>query len=538
MNRFFTFLFVLLPLLGVSQSFTASNLPIVLLDTKGATIVDDPKIVATMQIIDNGAGKTNNLTDKASFSSLIGIELRGASSQQFPKKPYGVELRDATGVNSEAKSVLGMPSESDWVFNATYNDKTLLRETLTYDLFRKMSKYYATRFRYCELVLNGQYQGVYIVMERLKRDKNRVNISSIKKTDVSGDALTGGYILKIDKVAGSASRGWQSPYPAGLFKVNYDILIDRPKPEDLAEEQFQYIKKYVTDFENALYGQDYKDPDKGWRKFAEEDSFVDYLLINEIVKNVDAYRISAYFYKDRDSKNPKIVMGPIWDFNLSFGNADYCEGNSPKGWSFDHDVVCYRDQYQIPFWWKRMFTDLPFGRKVKERYKTLRQSILTPQTLGTFIDSTANVLTDARTRNFVRWPIIGQYVWPNGYVGPTYQAEINFLKDWITQRLAWMDGSIETFGQVPLATEPIALSVGPNPSVGDVQVRCPLAQPGDVVLTLTTAQGRLVGTFRFANQPAGTFAHTISANAFNGAGVYVLQAHTPAGPVSQVIVRQ
>ena len=188
-------------------------------------------------------GKRNTLTDKASFSSVIGIELRGATSQDFfPKKPYGLELRDSTGVNSVAKSVLGMPSESDRVFNAVYNDKTLVREMLTYDFYRKMSPYYASRFRYCELMLNGEYRGIYLVMERLKRDKNRVNISSIKKTDLTGDALTGGYILKIDKTEGSASRSWTSSYAAGPNRLPLKIQIDRPKPEDLAEEQFQYIK--------------------------------------------------------------------------------------------------------------------------------------------------------------------------------------------------------------------------------------------------------------------------------------------------------
>ena len=161
--RLLLFCLLLLPVVGASQSFTDSNLPIVLIDTRGATIVDDPKIGADMRIIDNGAGKRNYLTDKASFSSVIGIELRGASSQKlFPKKPYGIELRDSTGINSVNKSVLGMPAESDWVLNATYNDKTLVRETLTYDYYHKMSKYYASRFRYCELVITAS-TGAFIL---------------------------------------------------------------------------------------------------------------------------------------------------------------------------------------------------------------------------------------------------------------------------------------------------------------------------------------------------------------------------------------
>lgn len=540
MKRLLPVLILLIPQLAFSQSFTSSNLPIVLIDTKGANIVDEPKIVASMQVIDKGAGQTNSLTDAPSFSSVIGIELRGASSQiLFPKKPYGVELRDAGGVNSLAQSLLGMPAESDWVFNATYNDKTLVRETLTYNFYHQMSKYYATRFRYCELVLNGQYQGVYIVMERLKRDKNRVNISSIKKTDVSGDALTGGYILKIDKAAGAESRYWESPYYAGVAgKTPLYVQVDRPKLADLAEEQFNYIKAYTTDFEKALKADTYADPVNGWRKYADEESFVDYLILTEVCKNVDGYRLSAFFYKDRDSKNPKFVMGPIWDYNLTYGNADYCDGNSYRGWVFDYDQVCPKEEFQPPFWWKRMLTDLAFGKKVKEKYKALRQTVLTAQRFDAFIDSTANALTGARTRNFVRWPVIGTYVWPNGYVGATYAQEVDYLKNWIGQRLAWMDGNIEAFGQVPLATEPVTISVGPNPSAGDVLINVPMPQAGDVVLTLTTTEGRTVSTSRFAAQPVGMFTHRLNAGIFRGTGAYVLRVVTPAGPASKVIVRE
>jgi hypothetical protein len=404
--------------------------------------------------------------------------------------------------------VLGLPSESDWVLNATYNDKTLVRETLTYDFYRKMSKYYASRFRYCELVLNGEYRGIYILMERLKRDKNRVNISSIKKTDSSGDALTGGYILKIDKTEGSPSVAWTSPYTAGTAKVPIKIQIDRPKPEDLAPEQIQYIKQYVTDFENALNGPDFTDPERGFRKFADEESFIDYLLLTEICKNVDGYRLSAYFYKDRDSKSPKITMGPIWDYNLTYGNANYCNGNSYAGWAFDYNTICPKDVYQLPFWWSRLLQDLAFGKKVKDKYKALRQTVLTPQRLNDFVDSTTNALTEARVRNFTKWPVIGVYV------------------------------AIESFGVAPLATEPNVLRLGPNPSVGDVRLSFPLPAATDVTLTLTDSQGRAVHFVQWPNQPPGTFERTLSASLFSrGAGTYVLTVTTQSGPMSKVIVR-
>ncbi|MEZ0541726.1 CotH kinase family protein [Fibrella arboris] len=537
--RFILLSLLLLSLRAAGQTFTDSNLPIILINTRSAVIVDEPKIVADMYLVDNGAGKRNAVTDRASFSSVIGIELRGATSQLFfPKKPYGIELRDSTGTNSVTKSLLGMPSESDWVLNATYNDKTLVRETLTYAFYRQMSPYYASRFRYCELVLNGEYRGIYILMERLKRDKNRVNIASIKKTDVSGDALTGGYILKIDKTEGSPSISWTSPYPAGPNRVPLRIQIDRPKPEDLATEQIQYINRYVTSFENALNGPDFTDPDKGFRHFIDEDSFIDYLLLTEVCKNVDGYRLSAYFYKDRDSKNPKLVMGPIWDYNLTYGNADYCNGNSFQDWVFDFNTVCPKEANQIPFWWSRLLQDLTFGKKVKEKYKALRKKVLTPQRLEAFIDSTSGVLTEARVRNFTKWPVIGVYVWPNGYVGASYDQETAYLKTWINQRLSWMDAAIEPFGIAPLATESNALLLGPNPSVGDVRVTLALAVSGHVSLQLSDMQGRPLYQAQWTAQPAGTFERVLASDQFSrGPGTYLLTLTTQDGPVSKVILR-
>ena len=524
-------LIVSLPFPGRAQSLTSSNLPLLLINTNGQTIPDDPKIVAELRIIDNGIGKRNSPTDKPAFAGKIGIERRGASSQAlFPKKPYGIELRDTSGVESVNASLLGMPSESDWVLNATYNDKTLIRETLTYDLNRQMSAYYTPRYRYCEVILNGSYDGIYILFEKIKRDKNRIDISKIKKTDVSGDALTGGYIFKIDKDVGSSSRSWNSPYKTNGKVI--PIMIDRPKLEDLAEEQFQYAKKYVTDFENALQSPQYQDSAVGYRKYINEQSFVDYLLLTEVVKNVDGYRLSTFFYKDRDSNRNagvggKLTMGPIWDYNLTYGNANYCEGNSFRGWAFDFDRVCPADPFQLPFWWNRLLSDRRFATNVRTKYQALRQNVLQTERIHKYIDSVATVLTEARTRNFQRWPVIGVYVWPNGYVGQTYEQEADYLKEWVRSRLAWIDTAIQPFGAAVLATEPtdeFRLTLSPNPSAGDVTVRYQLRQRADVRLTLTDATGRVVHTMALPNQAAGEHVQVLPGRLLPTAtGVYYLQ---------------
>ncbi|MCY7356397.1 MAG: CotH kinase family protein, partial [Rudanella sp.] len=347
-----------------------------MINTGGQAIPNEPKIVASFSLIANESGKRNTVTDAPVYSGKIGIEQRGSTSRQlFPKKPYGIELRDPTGQTSVNVSLLGMPAESDWVMNAVYNDKTLVREALTYDLNRKMSSVYTPRFRYCELMLNGKYEGIYILFEKIKRDKNRIDMATLKKTDISGDELTGGYLLKVDKSEGSPSRSWTSPQKNINGKAAI-IQIDRPKPEDLAEEQFQYIKKYVTDFENALAGVNFQDPATGYRKYVDELSVIDYVLITEICRNVDGYRLSTYFYKDKDSNRMagaggKLVMGPIWDYNLAYGNADYCDGNKSEGWEYNFNRVCPTDNFAQPFWWERFLQDPDFTNKLSLRYKAL-----------------------------------------------------------------------------------------------------------------------------------------------------------------------
>ena len=195
-----------------AQEFTASHLPIVLIDTEGREIVNDPKIEARMRIVDNGPGATNRVTDPPNaYDGFIGIEIRGSSTQMFPKKQYGVETRDAEGDNLSV-TLLGLPKENDWILYAPYTDKSLVRNVLAYTLARRLGRY-ATRLKWCELVLNGQYAGVYLLFEKIKQDKNRVAITGLDPEDTSGDAVTGGYIVKIDKWEGSGNERWASPHP-------------------------------------------------------------------------------------------------------------------------------------------------------------------------------------------------------------------------------------------------------------------------------------------------------------------------------------
>ena len=483
---------------GYGQSLESSSLPILLIDTKGQEIPNEPKIIATIRIIDQGAGNRNTITDKPTYAGKIGIEQRGSTSRIFfPKKPYGFELRDTSGIEGISESVLGLPKEEDWVLNATYNDKTLMREVLTYDLHRSFGPTYTPRYKFCEVMLNGRYEGIYILFEKIKRDKNRVDISKLEPKDNTGDALTGGYILKVDKTEGNVSRQWTSPYPPpNSQKFTIPIQVEYPKFEDLTEPQFEYIKKYVTDFEKALKSTTYTDSAQGYARYINVDSWVDYLIISEVSRNVDAYRLSTFLYKDKDSKGGKLTMGPIWDYNLAYGNADYCGGEKAEGWAFDFNRVCPNDGLQMPFWWDRLLEDRAFARKVRLRYQALRPTVLKTETIHRYIDSTATVLQEARFRNFTRWPVIGQKLWPNFYVGTSYEDEVGYLKSWITRRLAWMDRELVAFGADVTATEPAVLPfefrVFPNPASTEVQLAFRLERAAAIKVQVYDLWGRVV----------------------------------------------
>lgn len=432
-------------------AFESSNLPIVVIDTHGKAIPDDYRIVADMGIIYNGPGQRNYLHQPFNhFQGKIAIELRGSSSQMFPKKQYALETQTETGENLNV-SLLGLPKENDWILNGPYSDKTLIRNVLIYQLSREIGQY-ASRTRFCELILNGDYRGVYILMEKIKRDKHRVNISKLNPDEIAGDDLTGGYIIKIDKTAGEEVDGWQSifpPYPGALSRIYYQYHY--PKPDEIVSQQKAYIQKWIFNFEKKLFANTFMDPDSGYYPLIDLKSFIDFFILNEISKNVDGYRLSSFMYKDRDSKDPKMHMGPIWDFNLGFGNANYYHGYQTSGWqvfiNYDSQFRDWNDPFMVPFWWEKMMSDSVFVKQIIQRYSELRQSTLSLDHVWGLIDSYVDTLSEAQQRNFERWPVLNQYVWPNYYIGQTWQDEINWMKNWIKERLQWMDSQL--FDQVP-----------------------------------------------------------------------------------------
>jgi hypothetical protein len=443
---------------GLNAQFS-SHLPIIVIDTDGQDIPDDnPRIIAQMGVIDNGDGIVNNLSDPFNdYDGRISIEHRGASSLMFPKKNFSLETQDSLGANLNIQ-LLGLPGENDWVLHGPYSDKTQMRNVFTFRIANVMGRY-ASRTRFCELFLNDNYRGVYVLMEKIKRDGDRVDIAPLDPDDTQGDSLTGGYVIRIDWYEGAGS-GWTSFNSDDPINFAYH----HPQADNLTSEQKSYIKNYVTQFENTLAGSGFKDPENGYRKFIDTESFVDYLIVNEFSRNVDGFSISVYMHKERDSRGGKLFMGPVWDFNLAYGNQYEGDFWEPERWVWQWGLD------PIPFWWERLHEDPYFTEMLNCRWFSLRKNILSLDSIYNLIDGYIEELGPAIDRNFERWPVLGVEIWPNHFVGETYEEEIEILKWWIAERLDWLDdnmpGSCPTLSTIKIEAQAADVSVYPNPSDG------------------------------------------------------------------------
>jgi CotH kinase protein/Secretion system C-terminal sorting domain len=345
-------------------------------------------------------------------------------------------------------------------------------------------------------VINGDYKGIYVFMERIKRGSGRVNIAKLNSTDISGDAVTGGYIFSLDKEPNGWFSSFNAPGSTNQNKRQFSYVY--PKPENIVQAQKDYIKSYVDSFEYVLAGRDYQDKISGVRKFADLNSFIDYFIVNEVSRNVDGYRLSTFLYKDRNSRDRKIYAGPVWDYDLAYRNANYCDGSSTVGWAYQFNVVCPGDGAGlIPFWWERLMTDTAFTSDLRCRWKDKRQNTISIIHLNQVIDSVVTLTSEARTRHFQRWPILGQYIWPNPQpIATNYAGEISYLKEWLSNRLNWIDNNLPNSGKCedwPVTLEgTLQADVFPNPTKGEGTIRIKSKTTQLVYLHVYDAAGRLI----------------------------------------------
>lgn len=473
-----------------STAIETSNLPLIVIDTKGQTITDGPKIDAELKIINSGSGENNLLQPGTDYEGNAGIEIRGQSSQMFPKKSYSIELHSETGSDTSA-ALLGMPAEEDWVLYAPYSDKTMLRNALTFHLGNRMGGWQPGN-RFCEVYLNGNYNGIYVLTESIKRDSNRVDISKLKPDEVSGDDLTGGYIVKADKTDGLGTNEYFQISATVQYHNSdeYKFTYVYPKSDEIASEQRSYIKKYLTDTENSINGDSFSDPVTGFRKYIDVQSFVDFQIIQELVNNVDGYRYSTYFYKDKDSDGGKLYAGPLWDFDLCYGNEDYTDFNLQTNiWLYSKFAIEYGGRIH---WWARMMEDLGYRGVFMSRWKELRKGAFSTDSIMMFLDNTIGSLGEAIDRNFTRWPILGEYVWPNYYIGATYEDELGYIKGWITDRVNWIDANIMVAENVSGNYSKNDLLVFPNPAREQINLYFYLTTAGEIKIEMFDLLGHIV----------------------------------------------
>lgn len=410
-----------------------TTVSIVRIDTHGVRVDEawDREWVDVDLALLEGAGSIPpSLTDPPVWSGQGAVHLRGNSSMNYDKKQYALETRDADGADIDI-APFGLPEEEDWILQGPYSDKTLMRNHLMYHWARAIGRY-APRTHFVELYLEDSggvldaddYRGVYVFMEKVKRDSNRVDVASLSATDSTEPAVSGGYLLK---------RDWLEGRELTTALYQDALVLEYPDYDEITSEQWSYLEGYLNDFEASLARED-----GSYTSHADLDSFVDHMLMMELSRNVDAYVLSTWMHKDRDGL---LTMGPIWDFNGSLGNADYFASWEIEGWHYDNPEFP-ADNPRGFDWYAQMLKDEVYRQRLSERWLQHRSDAWSDAALIADIDATAMLLEEAAARNFERWPVLGEYVWPNDFGAverTSYAEEVDYLKTWLLARAAWID---------------------------------------------------------------------------------------------------
>ena len=389
-----------------SHLYQLTNLPTVVIHTKDnqAPYDKEHEIDCFISIISNN-GQTI-LSDSAT------IRERGNASRNFPKKPYRIKF-------DKKHQVLGSPANAKkWTLINNYGDKTLMRNQLAFELSRRFGMPYTPFCAYVDVVLNGDYKGSYQLCDQIEVRKNRVNITEMTPRDNSGEALTGGYLFEVDAYAGD------EPFQA-VFQSSYGtpVTIKSPDEDSITAQQ----KNYITQRYNAM--------EANWRQYLDLNTFLRHFLVGEVSGNTDTYW-SVYMYKHRS--NDTLYVGPCWDFDLAFDNDNrtyhvcdrsdyiYRSGGSTIGYMrtlVDNIVI----------------NDAAAKQQLKDLWAQLRRNGFTEESMLAYIDEQAELLDHSQQLNFLRWPILNQYVHQNPAARGSYQAEVENVRSYIRNRIPWMD---------------------------------------------------------------------------------------------------
>jgi hypothetical protein len=418
-----------------SQTFTDSNLPIVIITTdNGAEIPDEPKILGTMKIIQRPNGDRNYVTDANNdefldYSGTIGIETRGSSSQILPKKPYGIDTLEDDGIEDNSVKLLGMAKENDWILNSFAFDDSMMRDYISYEMTRKMGQY-AANLRYCEVVLNGEYIGLYTLSEKIKRDGDRVDIAKLKDDENSFPQITGGYLMQTDRPSDEDPNAWHNN-GAGY-------IHEKPNSADITTAQSAYIETVFRALDDNATNADITN---GYPAIIDVPSFIDYMLIAEITSNVDAYALSTYYHKDRGGK---LRAGPVWDYNLTYGNdlfdtfSEYYDRSHTDVWQFRYSNVG-------AYFWGDLFDNPTFKCYASKRFNEVTNTgaPLNYEAISDLMDTTVALISEALVRENEKWNTIEDF-----------SGEITAMKSWIQERIEWMTNNLGPFSGCNAAAVP------------------------------------------------------------------------------------
>lgn len=344
-------------------------------------------------------------------------EIRGHGNTTWtdmPKKPFRMKLTNSS-------SLLGMPANKHWVLLANYSDKTLVRNDLVFQLSQWMGMEYTPRSKFVDVELNTVYQGIYQLTEHIRISPDRVNIPALKVGDTAPDRITGGYLLEVDH-----TRDEVFCIDSAMTVMTFCLKDPETLLEAGWEAQRAYIEGYIAQTDEALFSNNFTDPVLGYAAYIDIDSAVNWYLVNEIVKNPDAdMRHSVFLFKKR---NGKLTFGPVWDFDLAIGNNTLYDCDKTDGWYVREGP-----------WYNRMFEDPAFVGKVKAKWAQLKATGRLDDLLEHLDHQTLN-LSKVQVKNFQTWDILSLWVWPNRVVTGSYTGEVAATRDWLRDRIAWMDG--------------------------------------------------------------------------------------------------
>lgn len=394
------------------------------------TETGEDRITATLQTVDR-EGLYNHPEDEPNLSSRIMIHVRGNSSRYFAKHGYRIRLIDEEG-NSNPQSLLGMGAHQDWVLHGPYLDKTLIRNYMMYNLSGEIMEY-APNVRFCEVMIDGQYEGVYLLTEMIGAGKNgsRLSLSLNAK-----DNTYTGYLLRLDRQNEIEEDRLNSLTSYTYRKApELKLEVEFPGPRHLTEEMKKAIEDDFSQFEKALYSYDFDSHRYGYETYVDVDSFVSYFLIHEVVVNYDAGSYSTYIYKDIDKK----LKPCVWDFNNACDN--YQEQSM---------MTVQHFELQNKIWLSMMMKDEAFVDRVIEKYRSLRKTWLSEEYLLSYIDSVIEYLGPAIERNNQRWQQAYEddtLLYPAERNPHSYEEAVNQLKNFFIVRTRWMDDNIESLKQ-------------------------------------------------------------------------------------------